>query len=298
MPLNGYRVLITRSPDRAGALCSALKHAGAEPWLLPLIDFERASDQHSIELCLDAMVAGGFDWLVVSSITTVRALKEAAAERGTTLAALVPERTKVATIGPSSRAILEAEGLTVHLAPTGVQSAEGLLDVWPAGECSVLLPQADIAAEALCDGLRAAGAEVRTVTAYHTVDYPARPEHRLTQELEPGLGTESATVAGGDTTAWAGELDGPAAVARLNAGGLDAVVAASPSAARRIHTTLGDLGPAAFIAIGESTAAQARTLGIDVAATAATPTPQGIVQACMAALAGANHGSNSRKVTP
>ena len=41
--LEGARVLVTRSPDRAGALVAALRETGAEPLLLPLIDFEHAA---------------------------------------------------------------------------------------------------------------------------------------------------------------------------------------------------------------------------------------------------------------
>ena len=47
-------------------------------------------------------------------------------------AMLLPSGVRVATIGPSSRRILEAEGIRVDLAPEGSQSAAGLLEVWPA----------------------------------------------------------------------------------------------------------------------------------------------------------------------
>ena len=98
-------VLVTRSPDRSGALVGALEEAGADALLLPLIDFE------AVDFQVGALARGDYAWLVVSSITTVRALKAAAAARGTSLAELVPNRTRVATIGPSSRKVLEAEGL-------------------------------------------------------------------------------------------------------------------------------------------------------------------------------------------
>ena len=291
--LSGRRVLLTRSPDRAGAMAAALAAAGAEPLLLPLIDFERAPDQAALARALSRLAAGGYDWLVVSSITTVRALKELAAAQGAHLASLVPDGVRVATIGPSSRRVLEAEGLRVDLAPEGKQSAEGLVELWgsaggtegaddgarPAGEDSspvrVLLPQSDIAAETLAEGLIAHGCEVETVVAYRTVDYPAAESRRLTARLL--IGTADGEPAG--QAAPAVVLTPDEASGELAAGRLDAVVAASPSAARRIHAVLRPLDATALIAIGEPTAAELRALGLDAAATASTPTPGGIVDA-------------------
>ncbi|MGM7777815.1 uroporphyrinogen-III synthase [Arthrobacter sp. KNU-44] len=271
--LEGARVLVTRSPDRAAPLVSALREAGAEPLLLPLIDFERARDQHSLEVALDALLAGAYGWLVVSSITTVRALKEKAAERRLELKDLIPASVRIATIGPSSRRVLEAEGIPVDLAPEAVQSAAGLVAVWPTGPASVLLPQADIADAMLAEGIVAKGAAVQSVTAYHTVDYPAAPERRLTAALVAANGWKTGAGSG------APELTPEAAKAELSGGRLHAVVAASPSAARRIHASLGPLQDCRFIAIGRSTAAEAAALGIPVAATAKEPTPDGIVTA-------------------
>lgn len=271
--LLGRKVLITRSPDRAGSLARALSAAGAEPLLLPLIDFERAADQQALVESLAGLARGRYDWLVVSSITTVRALKAKAAEQGKELSEILPSGVRVATIGPSSRRILEAEGIRVDLAPEGSQSAAGLLEVWPDGPGRVLLPQADIADSLLSDGLAGKGAEVAVVTAYRTVDFPARPEERLDTELAKA----AAWSATGD-----GELpllEPARARGLIDNGALAAVVAASPSAARRIAATLLPLRDCRFIAIGRSTAAEAAALGITVAATAKEPTPDGIVAA-------------------
>jgi len=271
--LEGARVLVTRSPDRAAPLVTALREAGAEPLLLPLIDFERARDQHSLDVALDALRAGAYGWIVVSSITTVRALKEKAAERRLALNELIPESVRIATIGPSSRRVLEAEGIPVDLAPEDVQSAAGLVALWPTGPANVLLPQADIADTVLAAGIEAKGAVVQAVTAYHTVDYPAAPERRLTAALVAANGWQAGGGSG------ARELTPAAAKTELSSGRLHAVVAASPSAARRIHASLAPLQDCRFIAIGRSTAAEAAALGIPVAATAKEPTPDGIVAA-------------------
>ena len=176
---DGARVLVARSPDRAGELVTALRRVGAEPLLLPLIDFEQASDQHSLDVAFDALGAGAYTWLVISSVTTVQALEAKAAERGASLSSWLPGSILVATIGPATRSFLESRGISVDLAPTGQQSGTGLLDIWPANQGSVLLPQADIADPRLRKGLEARGAAVQAVTAYNTLDNTADPRRAL-----------------------------------------------------------------------------------------------------------------------
>ncbi|MEA5453159.1 uroporphyrinogen-III synthase [Sinomonas sp. JGH33] len=284
-PLAGRRVLLTRSPDRAGAMAEALAAAGAEPLLLPLIDFETARDAEGLDAALSRLAAGEYAWLVVSSITTVRALKQFAAERGSSLRGLVPEGVRIATIGPSSRRVIEAEGLRVDLAPGGKQSAEGLVELWAyaddggasgadgAGTVRILIPQSGLAGPTLSAGLVERGWDVDVVTAYETVDYPAEPTRRLTAELAVGTEPSPAVV-----------LSPEDARRELGAGRLDAIVAASPSAARRICEALRPLVGARLVAIGQPTAAEFHSLGVNVAATAATPTPEGIVDAVVEAV--------------
>ncbi|MFK0038977.1 uroporphyrinogen-III synthase [Paenarthrobacter sp. NPDC090517] len=269
--LTGRRVLITRTADRARPLASLLSGLGAEPLVLPLIDFEKAGDQVSLDAALERLVAGDFDWMVISSITTVRVLLDKAAQRGIALADLVPAGTKVAAIGPSSRQVIESVGLPVALAPADVQSAEGLLAVWDASSGRVFLPQADIASPRLREGLAAAGADVTAVVAYHTVDYPARAELRLSAELPSGVVLSAFDVPP--------TLSTEQARTALDAGTVDAVVAASPSAARRIAQLFPALGTCRFVAIGRPTAAEASRIGLTVAVTAKEPTPDGIVAA-------------------
>ncbi|WP_427018712.1 uroporphyrinogen-III synthase [Pseudarthrobacter sp. P1] len=274
---------ITRSRDRAGALADALAAAGAEPVLVPLIDFEVAPDAAALDASLQCLAAGEYLWLVVSSITTVRALKQWCAGHSTTLAELVPATTRVATIGPSSRRILEAEGLAVELAPVDIQSADGLVALWPPGTGEVLVPHSNLAEPGLEEGIAAAGFHVDAVIAYVTVDYPARESHRLTAVLAPSkdwaADTATAPVAAGHPLLTPAE-----AAAEVRSGAINAVVAASGSAARRIHTLLAPLpAECLLIAIGQPTRAESERLGMDVAATATHPTPAGIVDALVCA---------------
>jgi uroporphyrinogen-III synthase len=288
-PLAHARVLITRSPERSLTLLAALEQAGAEAVLLPLIDFERAPDQHSLDVACDALGAGAFDWLVVSSATTVHVLRDKAAERGLTLGGWIPASTRVAAIGPASRSLLEADGVAVALTPEDSQSAAGLLAVWPESAGKVLLPQADIAAPRLAEGLAAAGAAVTVVPAYRTVDYPADEERRL--PLKPPEDVPPGKTGRPPAPPSYKLLSPEGARALVAAGWLHAVVAASPSAVRRIHGALSPLGGCRLVAIGRSTADEAAALGLEVAAVAAKPTPEGLVIAISEAL-------NSRKAPP
>ncbi|MFJ3956377.1 uroporphyrinogen-III synthase [Arthrobacter sp. NPDC090010] len=256
-------------------MTAALRTAGAEVFLLPLIDFEAVEEEKAVVEALERAAAGEYDWLVVSSITTARAMLQYLGTQR--LEALGNASLKVATIGPSSRSILEELGFAVELAPEDRQSAAGLLELWTAAGARILLPQADIAGTALAEGLRAAGNVVDTVTAYHTVDYPARADRRLTADL--GRPDADASNESPEPILSPGEARSADAE-----GAFDVVVAASPSAARAVVDRLGSSPRARFLAIGPSTAAEAERLGLAVAATAATPTPHGIVDAAIAAL--------------
>ncbi|WP_410578973.1 uroporphyrinogen-III synthase, partial [Bacillus sp. SIMBA_026] len=72
----------------------------------------------------------------------------------------------MATVGASTQRVLESVGLRVALAPSEPQSAEGLLALWDPAPARVFLPQADLAAPGLRQGLAARGADVTAVTAY------------------------------------------------------------------------------------------------------------------------------------
>ena len=113
----------------------------------------------------------------------------------------------------------------------------------------VLLPASALADPALAEGLRRAGWEVEQVSAYTTVTADA---HDLPPNLEH---------------AWA-------------TGGVDAVVLTAPSTTRALLELLGPPPQGTgLVAIGATTAAATRELGLTVAAVAPSPTPEGVLQA-------------------
>ena len=118
----------------------------------------------------------------------------------------------------------------------------------------VLLPASALADPALADGLRRAGWEVEQVAAYTTVTADTRA-------LPPGLDRTWAT------------------------GGVDAVVLTAPSTTRAVLELLGPPPQGTgLVAIGATTAAATRKLGLTVAAVAPSPTPEGVLQATIDAI--------------
>ncbi len=231
-PLFGRRVLVTRAADQAGALLEALRAAGAEPWPMPTIQVEAVEDPGPLDRALDALAR--FDALLFTSANGVRFLAERARQRGVRLT----DAPGAVCVGPATaRAALEA-GLPVRLTPTQRFDAEGLLEAllqaMPVAGRRFLLPRAEASREVLPEGLRAAGAEVETLTVYRTV--PAC-------------------------------LDRPALRAALVRGELDALTFFSPSAARHLVAALDAEALEAarrcvVAAVGPVTAEALRELGL------------------------------------
>ena len=245
--LVGRVVLLPRvkEPDR---IASALERAGAE--------VQRAAvtrtvpgETAALEATGRRIVAGEAAWLVLTSARTVEALAPY-------LHVPVPSALQVAVVGPATaRAWTELTGAAPDLVSRGPAAAlleEPVLVCPPPAPSAakrVLLPASALADPALADGLRQAGWEVEQVSAYTTVTAGAC-------DLPPGL-----------DHSWA-------------AGGVDAVVLTAPSSTRAVLELLGPpLSTTRLVAIGATTAAAARDLGLPVAATASSPTPEGVLQA-------------------
>lgn len=268
--LSGITVALLRSPERAAATAAALTARGANPLVVPLIDWELPADTRELDRFLGA--ASSYDWLVVTSVTTVAVLAQRAEARNVSLRSLVG-RARVAAVGSATRAALEALGLAVDLTPAEDQSAEGLLACLPITEgrpARAFLPQSDLAADTLQTGLTGHGWTVDAVTAYLTVDYPAAAGRRVGGDV-PG------TPAG---TCGRKELS-----AAIRQGRVDAVVVTSPSIAVRLHAMMGALPESVVtVAIGRRTAREASALGMRIDATAASPSPSGIADAVRTAV--------------
>ena len=252
-PLSGRAVLLPRLKER-DRIASALERAGAEV-LRAAVTRTVPGEAAALEATARRIVAGEAAWLVLTSARTVETLAPY-------LHVPVPSTLQVAVVGPATaRAWTELTGTSPDLVARG--SAAALLEepvlaggpqAGPDSAQRVLLPASALADPALADGLRRAGWEVERVAAYTTVTAD-------TCDLPPGL-----------DDSWA-------------AGGVDAVVLTAPSSTRAVLELLGPpLSTTRLVAIGATTAAAARELGLPVAAIAPSPTPEGVLRAVITAM--------------
>ena len=265
-PLSGRVVLLPRLKE-GDRIASALERAGARV-LRAAVTRTVPGDAAALEAAARRIAAGEAAWLVLTSARTVAALAPY-------LHVPVPSALRVAVVGPATaRAWAELAGATPDLVARGSATAllkePALTDgpgAAPGTARRLLLPASALADPALGDGLRRAGWEVEQVAAYTTVTAD-------TSELPQGL-----------TRTWA-------------AGGVDAAVLTAPSTTRAVLELLGSPSPVTrLVAIGATTAAAAHELGLPVAATASSPTPEGVLRAVIDA-SQASTGSGSPSPEP
>ena len=275
-PLSGRVVLLPRLKER-DRIASALERAGAMV-LRAAVTRTVPGEAAALETTARRIAAGEAAWLVLTSARTVEALAPyllAEAGLATGDQALhqeagtsgphngsVPPHTpitptlRVAVVGPATaRAWTELTGAALDLVARGSAAAllkePALAGPPPAPNTArrVLLPASALADPALAEGLRRAGWEVEQVAAYTTVTADAH-------DLPPNLEDRWAT------------------------GGVDAVVLTAPSTTRAVLELLGPPPQGTgLVAIGATTAAATRELGLTVAAVAPSPTPEGVLQA-------------------
>lgn len=165
-PLGGWRVLVPRGGPWGHGVASDLRAAGAVSIVAPMINFAPANDTEDLARALKVLAAGGFDWLTVTSATTVDVLSAHQAQ--------VPSTTHIAAVGETTAAALTAAGYNVDLVPPEDNSAKGLLRELAqfeqyGPELRVLTLRSDIAKPVLTQGLIARGHTVESIVAYRTI---------------------------------------------------------------------------------------------------------------------------------
>jgi uroporphyrinogen III methyltransferase/synthase len=201
-PLYGWKVLVPRTKEQAGAMSARLRVHGAIPTEVPTIAVEPPRTPAQMERAIKGLVDGRYAWVVFTSTNAVRAVWEKFIEHG--LDARHFGGVKIACIGDATAEAVRAVGIQPELLPSGEQSSEGLLadfaphDVVLDPVSRVLLPRADIATETLAAGLTDKGWEVDDVTAYRTVR-AAPPPADIRDAIKGGgfdavLFTSSSTV--------------------------------------------------------------------------------------------------------
>ncbi len=225
-PLSGWRVLVPRGGKWGDGVAATLRSFGAMPVTAPMINFASADDGAALASSLQELQDGGFEWLVITSATTV----DVFVGQGVT----IPAATKIAAVGETTAAALALAGYRVDFVPSADNSARGLVKEWPAAGYitgRVLVPQSDIAEPNLVTGLRGLGLDAQFVAAYRTV---------------------------GVSVAESVQAD-------VASGRIRAILVSSGSVARQIAAQLAPLPASTVVAcIGPRTAFDARAAGLTV----------------------------------
>jgi uroporphyrinogen III methyltransferase/synthase len=234
--LYGWRVLVPRTRDQAGALSAVLRAHGAVPVEVPTIAVEPPRTPAPMERAVKGLHDGKYAWIAFTSTNAVKAVREKLEEYGLDARAL--SGVKVAAVGETTAQALVDFGVRPDLVPSGSPSSEGLLADFPPYDDvfdpidRVLLPRADIATDTLLAGLQEIGWQVDDVTAYRTVR--AAPPPAETREA-------------------------------LKGGGFDAVLFTSSSTVRNLVGIAGKPHDTTILAcIGPQTEATAQELGLRV----------------------------------
>jgi len=207
LPLAGKRVLVTRAAHQAGKLSEGLRALGAEPVEVPVLEICPPANFDAVDAALRNLAR--YDWLILTSANTVRAL----AERATTWGIALDQsaQLKVAAVGEATATAARKAGLRVTFVPeysVAESLAEGLL-AQAAGQ-KILLARASVARDVIPDALRAAGAEVDVVDAYQNVLPEAAPE-QLRRAVEKKL--DAATFTSSSSVTHLAEAAGAAGIA-------------------------------------------------------------------------------------
>ena len=250
-PLFGWRVLVPRTKDQAGALSQQLIAYGAIPVEVPTIAVEPPRTPQAMDRAIRGLVSGRYAWVAFTSVNAVKAVREKLEELSLDARALAG--VKVACVGEQTAAAVHEWGIRPELVPSGSQSSEGLLADFPHYEAGydaldrVFLPRADIATETLSAGLLERGWQVDDVTAYLTVRAAPPPA-----EIREAIKT----------------------------GGFDAVLFTSSSTVRNLVGIAGKPHTSSIIAvIGPQTASTAEELGLRVDVTAPKPSASLLAEA-------------------
>jgi uroporphyrinogen-III synthase len=142
-PLKGWRVLVPRGGPWGDSVAATLRAQGATPVIAPLINFAPSTDQETLEKALADLAAGAFDWVTLTSATTVDVLYA--------YRAVIPASTKE----DNSAAGMAAQLVELEPEPR-----------------RILTLRSEIAKPVLTRRLAEAGHDVRSVVAYRTVGVP------------------------------------------------------------------------------------------------------------------------------
>lgn len=181
-PLAGKRVVITRAHHQAAPLARELEALGATVISIPTIEVRPPQSFQPLDKALRYVQK--YDWLILTSVNGVDALRRRLDKAGMASSAL--RHLSIAAIGPATRDALAALGLTVKVVPQEYV-AEAVVEALRSevkGK-KVLLVRAKVARDVIPRELGSLGADVDVVEAYVTV-VPANSAKRLVENMDGG----------------------------------------------------------------------------------------------------------------
>lgn len=263
-PLLGLRIVNTRpqESDRLDEFSEALLHLGADVFELPAIRLAAVSDPTELDASISRLAHGAatapaYDWVLFTSANAVRFFVDRLWQTG--YDGRILAGTRLGAIGSATAAILAEYHLKADLIPpqaTGRSLAQALGEA--ANGARVLLPRSAIALPDLANELTRLGARVDSAIAYEPMPAEADPE-TLQMALDGKV----------DLTAFFS----PSAVSGLRG---QIVQASGETRADQVLAAL----PAACI--GPTTAAAARSAGMQVVVMPEQYTAESLVEAITA----------------
>jgi len=167
--LSRWRVLVPRGGKWGDGVAATVRAHSAIAVIAPLVNFASVERPEVLAAELRRLEAGEFDWLVVSSATTV----DVFVSHGIRL----PESTRVAAVGATTAQALTLAGSHGDFVPQSDNSARGLVAEWPVADVRgrALVPQSDASDPTLVAGLARLNFDATFVSAYRTVGVPVAP---------------------------------------------------------------------------------------------------------------------------
>ena len=254
--------MVTRAIEQAREIKERLENLGATVLLFPAVSFSEPVDTTELDRAIGSLET--FDWLLFTSVNAVRFFASRCRKLGRQLK--FGNHLRLAAVGPATAGAAAAEGFEIgYVAQEFLGTA--LAHELGAAVTSqrVLLPRSDRAGRDLPLALKALGAEVVEVVAYHT----------------GGVGVAE-----------------PGVLEALREGRVDVVSFFSPSAVENVRGELGAevlsaLGArGALAAVGRVTAAALQKAGLPVAIEAPEATAESMTTAIVEHFSSLNSSSS------
>jgi uroporphyrinogen-III synthase len=249
MSLLNTTILITRQRAQSADLIAGIERRGGIPLIFPMICIQDPGSWEKADTALRQISL--YDGIVLTSVNGVGRFFG----RVNTLGIAIPDKCAVFAVGEKTAEEIRRHGMHVEAIPKSY-SATGLVELFRErgiGGKRFLYPRGNKGREELIDGMTGLGATVDAVEVYSNV---------------PASGS-------GDQELWR----------KVNSGGIDVVLFASPSAASHFFELVPESAHPALrskitiAAIGPTTAAAIRELGFPVDIIASTSTTEGLLDA-------------------